>query len=344
MRKYIHREQSLSEEIDPMNVPTRTVFFKKNKPVHDEGNLSSVDKVKSLAEIDKRLSDIFPESLSEFADPKKFDKKLRVLKKDIDKEIKLYDTIHKKLISKSNSVKKAKDSLLKRQKELNSYIEKKSNDFETKNLEIIGEMSSKMAHDIRNTLTVLKSQVDLMKIRHQKHQDELMSSSLFRMENAILSISDQINDVLEFVRDPKLDLKVCGMKKLLDDAVNQVSFPDDVVLKISSKNYTVRCDETKMRVILMNIIQNAVHAVGTKGTITIGISESRTLVNVSISDSGPGIPKENLEQIFTPLFTTKKEGTGLGLASCKQIIEMHGGTINVKNRPTTFTITLPKKS
>ncbi|MBT8173685.1 MAG: GHKL domain-containing protein [Nitrosopumilus sp.] len=345
MRKYLHRENSNNSDVDPMNAPTRTVFFTKNKPAPHESETStssSKNNLKSLQEIDKRLSDIFPDSLSEFADPEKFNKKLRELKKDIDKEIKMYDAIHKKLISKSESVKKSRDSLFKRQQELTTYIEKKSNDFENKNLEIIGEMSSKMAHDIRNPLTVLKSQVDLMKIRHKKHEDELMSTSLVRMESAILHITDQINDVLDFVRDPKLDLKLYSLKTLVDDSVNEVSFPEDVELNVSSKNCKVRCDATKMRVILTNIIHNAVQSVGTKGTVSLSVTDSNSDATISIEDSGPGIPEENLEKIFSPLFTTKKEGTGLGLASCKQIIEMHGGTIDVKNNPTTFTITLPK--
>ena len=61
-----------------------------------------------------------------------------------------------------------------------------------------------------------------------------------------------------------------------------------------------------------------------------------------LSVSGVGIPEENLQDIFEPLFTTRQTGTGLGLASCRSLVEQHGGTITAKNNPTTFTITLPK--
>lgn len=291
---------------------------------------------------DEHYSDIFPESLFDLTDPKKFDKKINSLKNDLDKEIKHYDDVHKQLIKKSESIKKAKESLLKRQKELNLHIEKKSHDFEMKNLQVIGEMSSKLAHDIRNPLTVLKAQVDLLKIRQKKDEDTLMSSSLSRMENAIFHITDQIDDVMSFVKSPKLDLKIFNLKNFFSDVASELTVPKDVTLSVSSKNCRVKWDETKIRVILMNILQNAIHSVGSKGTISLTLSESASAVTVFVKDSGPGIPEENLDKIFEPLFTTKKLGTGLGLASCKQIIQMHGGVISVKNNPTTFTIKIPK--
>ncbi len=79
------------------------------------------------------------------------------------------------------------------------------------------------------------------------------------------------------------------------------------------------------------------------GTITVQISEKDNDAIIQLSDSGPGIPSDVLPQIFEPLFTTKKEGTGLGLPTCKKIIEEeHEGSISVQNNPTTFTITIPK--
>jgi len=63
----------------------------------------------------------------------------------------------------------------------------------------------------------------------------------------------------------------------------------------------------------------------------------------TMKDSGPGFPESKISEIFEPLITTKQKGTGLGLVSCKNIIENHGGTITAKNNPTTFTIRLPKK-
>ncbi len=341
MRKYLHREISKNQTLDPMNAPNRTVFFNKNKPNSEE--LSQLDSANSISsKIDDSLSNLFPTSLSEFTDPKKFDEKLNSIQDELDKEIKLYGAIHKQLLKKSESVKKARQSLLKSQKELNIHIEKKSHAFEMKNLEVVGEMSSKMAHDIRNPLTILKTSVDLLKIRQRNDEDSLMSTSLSRMENAILHITDQVDDVMSFIKSPKLDFKLFNLKIIFDDLLQELIIPDDVNVSISNKSCRVRWDQTKIRVILTNILQNGIQSVGTTGSIKLGISESTTAVTITISDSGAGIPEENLEKIFEPLFTTKKTGTGLGLASCKQIIDMHGGSISVKNKPTTFTIKIPK--
>ena len=91
-----------------------------------------------------------------------------------------------------------------------------------------------------------------------------------------------------------------------------------------------------------NLIINAIQKLVNNGIITIRISEKADdMVQIEIEDDGHEIHEDNLEKIFEPLFTTKQIGTGLGLASCKKIVEQHGGSISAKNNPTTFTVTLP---
>ncbi len=96
-----------------------------------------------------------------------------------------------------------------------------------------------------------------------------------------------------------------------------------------------------MKVVFINLFYNAIQSLGTEGKIKISSEISGNNIIIKIEDSGSGIPKGKLDKIFEPLYTTKQEGTGLGLVSCKSIIEQHRGTISVKNNPTTFTITLP---
>jgi signal transduction histidine kinase len=99
---------------------------------------------------------------------------------------------------------------------------------------------------------------------------------------------------------------------------------------------------TKIKGIITNILHNGIQAINGEGEISIVVEENEKTIDIKITDSGPGIPENIMDKIFEPMFTTKALGTGLGLASCVQFLDMHGGTIKVKNNPTTFTITLPK--
>jgi signal transduction histidine kinase len=96
--------------------------------------------------------------------------------------------------------------------------------------------------------------------------------------------------------------------------------------------------------VFVNLIKNAVDAMPQKGTLEVSSCQTTDSVKIAFADKGTGIPEDTLKKIFTPLFTTKAQGMGFGLAICKRIIEAHQGTITVKtqlNRGTTFTLTLP---
>jgi len=96
-----------------------------------------------------------------------------------------------------------------------------------------------------------------------------------------------------------------------------------------------------MEGVFSNLLNNAVQALDGQGEIDVSVSSDSEFVTIKIRDSGSGIPDEYLDKIFEPMFTTKKTGTGLGLVICKSIVEQHGGSISVSNKPTTFTIKLP---
>jgi two-component system sensor histidine kinase HydH len=98
-----------------------------------------------------------------------------------------------------------------------------------------------------------------------------------------------------------------------------------------------------MKIVLINLLVNAIQAIGVDGKITIRAFDHPDKKIIWVEDTGPGIPEEYLTKIFEPLFTTKQQGTGLGLSSCLNIINQHGGTITAKNNPTTFIITIPTK-
>ena len=99
----------------------------------------------------------------------------------------------------------------------------------------------------------------------------------------------------------------------------------------------------KMLRVFINLVNNAIDAMPEKGTIEISSCHRNDWVDIVFADTGTGIPEETMQKLFTPLFTTKAQGMGFGLAICKRIIEAHGGTIKVNqlNQGTTFTIRSP---
>jgi signal transduction histidine kinase len=110
---------------------------------------------------------------------------------------------------------------------------------------------------------------------------------------------------------------------------------------LPEKDFKINCDARKIEGVLSNIVNNAVQAINGQGEIDVETETDSKFLTIKIKDSGPGISEENLDKIFEPMFTTKTTGTGLGLVICKSIVEQHGGTISVTNKPTTFTIALP---
>jgi signal transduction histidine kinase len=107
-----------------------------------------------------------------------------------------------------------------------------------------------------------------------------------------------------------------------------------------------QADKNRLVQVFMNIIANAIQAIGEKGgDVSITVRQEDHEIRISITDTGPGIPRDKLQKIFDPFFTTKEAGTGLGLSITKQIIDEHHGSIYIDSRPgeeTTFTVCLPR--
>lgn len=214
----------------------------------------------------------------------------------------------------------------------------------TERLRAIGELAARLAHDLRNPLSVIKNTVEIMEYK-QRLSIEDRVIYFGRLHRAIDRISHQIEDVLDFVRPIDLSLKKNLANEIIASAIEKITLPDLIKVTIPTNFVYVVCDFTKIEVTLTNLIMNAIQAMNNVGQISISLNEDQKAVTIKIADTGSGIPTEIMPRIFDPLFTTKQEGTGLGLASCKKIVEQHGGTIDVSSQAgkgTTFTISLPK--
>lgn len=207
-------------------------------------------------------------------------------------------------------------------------------------LTAIGELAASMAHDMKNPLGTIRTGLDIIK-RNTK-MDSSLDEVIQRMDNAISRMSHQVEDVLNFVRTTQLSLKPTSLLSIINSAIKSIEIPKKIQLNIDGDDITVICDEKKLEIVFINLILNSVQSIGDDdGKISIRIKKSNTNAIIEIEDSGGGVPEQIISDIFKPLVTTKQKGTGLGLVSCKNIIEQHGGKIEFQNKPTIFTVTIP---
>jgi len=206
----------------------------------------------------------------------------------------------------------------------------------------IGELTSRITHDMRNPLTVIINYSTMVRKNSKNKLDKKSLDQLELIEDEARKMYHQIEDVLNYVKLPPLKLQAHSLHDILKKVIERTQTLDDITIHLPKNNPQIICDIDKLEIVFVNLISNAIEAMNESGTISINSSETKDSVIIEVEDSGPGISDENIEKIFEPLFTTKTTGTGLGLASCKNIIERHRGTITAKNNPTTFTIKLPK--
>ena len=228
---------------------------------------------------------------------------------------------------------------------LENLVEEKTQQvLKSERLSAIGELSGRLAHDLRNPLSVMKMSVDLIKQSPQdsKISDPNVTKRIDLIEKSIDRISHQVDDVLGYVRLSPLNLQNVSLYDTIQNSLKKVNIPSDIQVVVPQNDLCVDCDTIKLDAVFINLIVNSIQELNQGGKITIEISEKDNMVILKFIDSGKGIPDKDISKVFEPLFTTKQKGTGLGLASCKNIVEQHQGQISVTNNPTTFTIILPK--
>ncbi|WP_299290670.1 HAMP domain-containing sensor histidine kinase [Nitrosopumilus sp.] len=208
----------------------------------------------------------------------------------------------------------------------------------------IGEASSRIAHDLKNPLAAMKAELEIVQHFNRENFDDKTKKRIRNIEDSLDMMYEQIEGMMNFVRATTFDIQSTTVSNLMSAIIKIVVKPENIKMNLPKNDFTLKCDFKKFESVLSNLINNAIQELGKEpGEVTVTFEESQSNVIINVSDSGSGIPEDKLEKIFEPLYTTKNTGTGLGLASCKNIVEQHGGTISAKNNPTTFTIMLPKE-
>ena len=233
-----------------------------------------------------------------------------------------------------------------RTRELELKLEKE------KRLAYVGTIAAGMAHEIRNPLSSVKMNIQMIEDRlsefGEKESDYLVTK-VGRIHSETARLEESVNNFLTFARPKPLERVWTNLNEAIDhiiDFLEPACASDGVrIVRDYSRDLPqVYIDPDQFGQAIENLVRNAHQAISKGGTIEIYTGRHERHVEIRISDDGPGIPADVREKMFEIFFTTKESGTGLGLTIVKQIVEAHGGTVTfdtIPGRGTTFTIRLP---
>ncbi len=288
--------------------------------------------IKRLAKITRRIAE--------------GDTSVRAPLRELDETYELsqsFNTMLDKLRSTHHSLAKSMDLLKEKQAQL----------VESEKRASLGLLVSGVAHELNNPL----NNISLIAERITEDGEYLVTQDMKGLQNILTQCERAkhiVNDLLDFARARKSEeMEKLDIVMVIEDSVNLVANE----LKINNINLKMDIPEravyiygnrSKMEQVFVSIITNAIQAMNTNGMITVSLTpqEADNNVLVHISDTGPGITKEDIKNIFDPFFTTKPigEGTGLGLSVCRSLVQEHKGEIEVESttgKGTTFMINLP---
>ncbi len=216
-------------------------------------------------------------------------------------------------------------------------------------LAAIGATAGMVGHDIRNPLQAIVSELYLEKENISNLPDGEVKQETLESITFIQEQVDYINkivaDLQDYARNTKPTSHDVNIKDLIDSTFSALTIPSNIVAKCTVQgNPQLKSDHDYLRRIITNLSTNAIQAMPNGGKLTLNVKQNKRLVEISVSDTGNGIPKEIQDRIFTPLFTTKSKGQGFGLPVVKKFVEQLGGTITFdtqEGKGTTFKIELP---
>ena len=236
--------------------------------------------------------------------------------------------LEKKVDERSRELVEAQEKLLKAQR-----------------LATIGEVSAQVGHDLRNPLTTINTNLYYLHNVLPRKQKDRVEATLNSMQNAVFYANRIVEDLLEYSREAGLKKTRIVLSSLIKSSMGSVLIPKSVeAVTDFDDNVEISGDTTRLTRVFQNLISNAVDAMPGGGKLTVTSKVNGKEVVIDVSDTGAGIGEENLALLFTPFFTTKSKGLGLGLAICRRLVEAHGGRIDVRSKlgeGTTMSVTLP---
>jgi PAS domain S-box-containing protein len=222
---------------------------------------------------------------------------------------------------------------------------------QTERLSAIGELAAGLAHEIKNPLAGIKGAIEIIRdslAPYHPHRQILgeVLSEVARIDRSVMNL-------LSYSKPKKPDFLKVDLVRLIENVISflhKVADSKGIRLHLAAPCEVphITGDENELKQLFMNMILNSLEAIEHEGNVWVNVKcPLDAHVSVEVVDDGPGIPSDQLSKIFLPFFTSKKHGTGLGLATCKRIVTNHGGVIRVDSEPgkgTRFTIDLDLNS
>jgi signal transduction histidine kinase len=258
---------------------------------------------------------------------------------------------------KTAEIMSAKDELERLNRSLENRVEARTRELKSaqdelikkERLAAIGQMASVVGHEIRNPLAVINNSIYFIKTKNnaQPNPEPKVVKHIAIIESEIRQANGIIDEILGFARTRELNPKVMHINSYLEDLTMSFPVPPQVELvkHFAPENPYVNIDPDEMAQAIRNLIKNGIEVMPEHGKVYVRSEMADGgMVRVDVEDTGPGIPKEALEKIFAPFFTTKARGTGLGLAVVKKVVDRHKGRVEVTSvvgQGTCFKIFLP---
>lgn len=215
----------------------------------------------------------------------------------------------------------------------------------TEKLAVVGQLTASIGHELRNPLSRIKTAAALL--RNEIKDPNTETDELLKIvDNEVMISTKIINDLLDFSRERKPNLKPNDLNAIISDTLKRVRFPDDISIdqQLDPSIPLLHLDDGQIQQIIINLLMNSIQATDNGGKVYVKTAMNGDSVDLTIKDTGCGIPPENLDKIFEPLFTTKPKGIGLGMSIVKMLIEKHGGHMQIQSRMnigTTVLLTFP---
>ncbi len=313
---------------------------------HIDDLLVPKEKLKELKSLNRQIREgyVYHETVRRRKDDSLVEVSISSTPIRIDDKTMGYIALYSDITERKRMEKKLKDY----SERLETLVEEKTK--ELKNAErmaAMGEIAAMVGHDIRNPLTGIAGAVYYLKTKLDLTKDKNIKKMLEIIERNIEYSDKIINDLLDYSRKIHLERTETTPQSIMREILTSIQISKKIQVEDETQREPKICvDVQKMKRIFTNIITNAMDAMPEGGKITIKSRQWNDNVEFTFTDSGEGIPKEIIDKIWVPLFTTKAKGMGLGLAICKRMVKAHSGSIFVKSKVgkgTTFTIMIPLK-